>query len=376
MPSAPRAPGSPPPAAAEKEASAVPASAESRTGGSSASRPRLASLQVGRGVAALLVLLYHAHGHLELNGVHPPLGSWLRFGHVGVDYFFVLSGFVMLHAHRTDLGRPGATRGYAVKRAVRLLPMYWLALGVCLALRAVSSGTPFPTIREIALDLVLIPNGAETPIVGVAWSLHLEVFFYALFGLVLWRPSLGRLLMAAWFGVSLLRGLGLVDLEAGPAVHRWLSGYPLQFGMGLLVAWLAPVGGAARGPLALGTLALVGGIVAELTGNLDSIGFPAQLLYGGGSALLLLGLLRREAAAPIHASGPLRLLGDASYSIYLFHLAGIGIADKLLQVIGIDDDLHPDGRFAFVVAGGLALGTALGTWIEPRLTRAVRARLR
>jgi exopolysaccharide production protein ExoZ len=146
--------------------------------------------------------------------------------------------------------------------------------------------------------------------------------------------------------------------------------------MGLLVAWLAPVGGAARGPLALGTLALVGGIVAELTGNLDGIGFPAQLLYGGGSALLLLGLLRREAAAPIHASGPLRLLGDASYSIYLFHLAGIGIADKLLQVIGIDDYLHPDARFAFVVAGGLALGTALGTWIEPRLTRAVRARLR
>ncbi len=342
---------------------------------SAAPRPRLASLQVGRGVAALLVLLYHAHGHLELNGVHPPLGSWFRFGHVGVDYFFVLSGLVMLHAHRAELGRPGATRGYVVKRAVRLLPMYWLALGVCLALRAVSSGSPFPEVREIALDLMLVPNGAETPIVGVAWSLHLEVFFYALFGLVLWRPTIGRLALAAWFAVSLLRGLGLLELEAGPAVHRWLSGYPLQFGLGLLVATLSPSGGDPRAPLGLGTLALVGGIAAELAGHLDGIGFSAQLLYGAGSALLLLGLLRREARDPIEASGPLKVLGDASYSVYLFHLAGLGITDKVLEVTGLQAGLPGDLRFALIAAGGVALGTALGTTIEPRLTRAARARL-
>lgn len=363
MSSASRAPGSSS-AAAPRDGAASPAPT---------SRPRLASLQVGRGVAALLVLLYHAHGHLELNGVHPALGSWFRFGHVGVDYFFVLSGFVMLHAHRAELGRPGATRGYLLKRAVRLLPMYWLALGVCLALRAVSSGTPFPTGREIALDLVLVPNGAETPIVGVAWSLHLEVFFYALFGLVLWRPALGRLALAAWFAVSLFRGLGLIELEAGPAVHRWLSGYPLQFGLGLLVAGLAPAGGSPRGPLTLGALALLGGIAAELAGHLDGIGFPAQLLYGAGSALLLLGLLRREAQAPIEARGPLKVLGDASYSVYLFHLAGLGITDKVLEVTGLQASLAGDLRFALISAGGIALGTALGVTVEPWLTRRARA---
>lgn len=337
-------------------------------------RPRFASLQAGRGLAALLVVLYHANGHLELNQVTSTVGSWFRFGHVGVDYFFVLSGIVMLLAHRGDIGRTGVTGRYATKRAVRLLPMYWVALGLCLALRMVARNTPKPDIGDVLLDAVLVPTGASEPIVGVAWSLQLEVFFYAVFGLLLWRPRIGALALVAWLAASALKSMGLLDLGGDPRIARWFSGYTVQFGFGLAAAHLAVREGAARSALVLGALVLSTGVAAELRGSLDGVSFLAQLVYGAGSGLLLLGLLRLESQRPLPVGRLLHGLGDASYSLYLFHLPGIGITDKVLEVTGVQASLPGDLRFALIAAGGIALGTALGTTIEPRLTRAARNR--
>jgi exopolysaccharide production protein ExoZ len=70
-------------------------------------RARLEGVEAARGVAALLVVLYHAALHVE-GDVPGSAVLWglPHFGHAGVDFFFVLSGFIISFVHRRDLGRP------------------------------------------------------------------------------------------------------------------------------------------------------------------------------------------------------------------------------------------------------------------------------
>ena len=95
-------------------------------------RERLDGVQAARGAAALLVVLYHCGRMLSLPQYvgRIPLGNVFEFGHAGVDFFFVLSGFIIMHVHRGDLGRPGRFGRYAWRRATRIVPMYWVVTAI------------------------------------------------------------------------------------------------------------------------------------------------------------------------------------------------------------------------------------------------------
>lgn len=90
--------------------------------------PKLNSLQAYRGIAAVLVLLLHASkvGYLKFN--YAFLGYKFAFGYSGVDFFFVLSGFIIMQMHHQDLGQPARWRAYAIKRIIRVFPIYWLVM--------------------------------------------------------------------------------------------------------------------------------------------------------------------------------------------------------------------------------------------------------
>ena len=121
----------------------IPASAEVQAQAAAARpapRPRLDSLQVFRGVAALLVVLHHAGTFSVGHFGAPFLGNALDWGASGVDFFFVLSGFIIYFIHRPDLGRPERLRGFALKRLVRVYPIYWVACGVVIPLYFLSPG--------------------------------------------------------------------------------------------------------------------------------------------------------------------------------------------------------------------------------------------
>jgi len=88
----------------------------------------LKSLQMARGIAALAVTLFHTSGMFAdpRYGFERPFWWLTERGDLGVDFFFVLSGFIIMLAHRADVGRPREVGNYAFKRAVRIYPMYWL----------------------------------------------------------------------------------------------------------------------------------------------------------------------------------------------------------------------------------------------------------
>src|SRR5271157_3540625 len=145
---------------------------------------RLSSIQAGRAFAAILVVLYHNNTELfsvKKYWANTPIFPIFNFGHAGVEYFFVISGFIIFTVHHGDIGRASTAGAYVYKRIVRIYPVYWVVL-----FAVVIASFIFPYSRSIELstfvssffliatdttDLAGMPN----TIVLVAWTLYHEV---------------------------------------------------------------------------------------------------------------------------------------------------------------------------------------------------------
>lgn len=289
------------------------------------SESKIQGLHYLRGIAATMVVCFHAAELQRLHGmdVHWPSYVLAR----GVDVFFVISGYLMVHVTRHG-ARP---LDFFRNRLLRVGPLYWvLTLCFGLAILARPSLSEKPVDMWVLLKSLLFlpsPLGAatiQTTIISVGWTLVYEMFFYAL------------------FAISLALGVGVRALVAFlvllVAVHPWAQGfyaslytYPilLEFAAGMLIAraprmparWAAPV-------FVVGVVALLGG---SLTDGLPLALRPAT--FGTGAALMVLAAL----SLPLPGIGVLNALGDASYSIYLTHLyfmkyVGLKIASSQMMV--------------------------------------------
>lgn len=183
--------------------------------------PRLGSLELGRFIAAAFVVVTHL----------PPLPLALRglaLGPLAVQYFFVLSGFVMVTAHHGDPKTWTRPLNFWWRRACRIYPLYWLILLPMLFVdwRALPPG---------ALWHLLSLNPANDPdIIPPAWTLRYELAFYLMFGLCL-APVIGRYVLGFWV-------FSVLWLYLPPAIRwcTWLRGWHWMKG-GLVVKYLATV---------------------------------------------------------------------------------------------------------------------------------------
>ena len=201
-----------------------------------AGREVIHSLQVGRGVAAVAVVAHHAAVSTDaFVGTVP--AAWLRafdLGAYGVDFFFVLSGFIIMHAHLHEGGRPGAIGGYVFKRLTRIFPAYWPVGLAVLVLYAALPGLSASGGREFSvLSSVLLLPADRPPALSVAWTLVHELMFYGVF--MLWFVSR----RAFWGGVAVWTVAIALSYAAGGATG-WLR-YPLgllnvEFMLGVLAA--------------------------------------------------------------------------------------------------------------------------------------------
>lgn len=343
-------------------------------------RETLRGLQALRGVACLLVVFYHLHQNEAKFGIGMPyLGPFRWFGYAGVDLFFVISGFVIAHAHRGRLGQPRLVPGYLARRAWRVYPAYWCAWLIGLAVTALVYGHDVSGLDWAASLpgwLTLLPIAGTPPnlFVPQAWTLTYELLFYAAFAGFFVAPRAAGVLFALW-GVAVCARLAAGYQPTHPAADVATSGFVLEFLAGLALAfrptrlpgWVLAV--------ALGWAA-VAGVLLNTPGNSDALGADARLrvLAFGPAAAAAVGVaVTRERAGRLHPPAWLLRVGDASYSIYLAHMpAGYAL---MLWTIGWPHSRAPHAAWCLaMLAGMLGGGFLLHYAVERPLLRLTRRR--
>ncbi len=284
------------------------------------------SVQALRGIAAILVVIFHAGLRFD------PTEQTFRVGNAGVDIFFVISGFVMT---TVTAGLPADPRGFLRKRCIRLVPLYWLATLAMITAWAIMPGAfprMQPTAAHVLLSLAFVPHrspdsGLIQPILGQGWTLNFEIFFYILFAAALLLPARRRL-PAIMATLGILPLLGYVARIPAIAPTDLLNPLLIEFLAGIALARFVAIGvrapvGACWAFVALGVAMLV---VAAPPADDD---LSRLLQYGVPASLIVGGAIGAECAGSVQVGGWLRLLGDASYSIYLSHTFVVSMLGKL-----------------------------------------------
>lgn len=361
-----------------------------------APRGQIASVQVLRALAALTVVFGHAQhdalvtaGRVGLAFARNHLLPW----GAGVDLFFVISGFIMVHASAGLFGRPGAARTFLRRRLIRIVPLYWLLASAYLVLSQSFGGAgeraPLAPAGILASYLFwpldLFGDGHPRPFYTLGWTLNYEMAFYALFAAFIALPR-----HAAILGVAVMLGLGVIagamlDPAATP-LWFWSRPIVLEFVAGMGIAMLHQGGfrlarPAALALIALAFLALILDPMGAATKPMDWI-TPNDWLrlaaWGLPMAALMAGIvLRRDAtpALPGHAISRFWIgLGDASYALYLAHPFALVALRKLWLAAGLHATLGLWPLVALMIAGSIALAFAVHRLIEMPIATMLRPR--
>lgn len=302
-------------------------------------------LQVGRGFAAVAVVAYHAAAYTATfsGGIPPELDFFTSRGFLGVDFFFVLSGFI-IHYVNERTGSPWLFE-YLRSRFLRVfVPYLPVGIGIALAYTMLPFLSAGDREWQWLPTLTLLPG--STALV-VAWTLQYEVVFYAVYAL---SKSVGHPLLgvASWTGLA----LGYNALVGNPGVMSpFLGTLTIEFLFGMLAVEMVK----ARCRTVLGaSVAFCGYIAFDQT----------RELFGLAMALALVAIVRQELEHAVKVPKSLTYLGGASYSIYLVHNPICALTVRIFY--GWIPALI--ASFAF----GLAAGIAYHLMVERPLLRQFR----
>jgi peptidoglycan/LPS O-acetylase OafA/YrhL len=340
---------------------------------------RLTALDGLRGVAILLVMGFHYFYHLEsfyYKSTLYPYGETFsnvvifKYGYMGVELFFIISGFVIA----MTLESSKSLLDFAIRRFVRIWPALIVSAVITFFLLNWSDA-PFAFTRRqfwpnFLPSLTLIPTSLWSGlfpkvdfVTGVYWSLVVEIRFYMIALILYWlfaRQNLARNLVIFTVLIYVVRAL----------LRRWLPGYNGVYDGFFIpdyMPWFAA--GAVfyevyKERLAKGTafvlLAVAYAMIARISLNYAPIG--RDPVVAGSFALLFLILFwflsTKPASMRILEVRPLVWIGECSYSIYLYHYAvgmilisqiskTIGLGSQLLLVVGVYLLIFAVGRFSY-----------------------------
>lgn len=337
---------------------------------------QIASIQILRGVAALAVIIAHTYGII---GVKNGIASYPTFarGAAGVDLFFVISGFVMVISSEGLAGTPSGPARFIVSRLSRLVPLYWtvtsIMLGYFLFVRpgglSAANYDWASVVASYAFVAHPMVNGVYMPLVGVGWTLNYEMFFYLIFAVGLFAPRrIGAVGVAALLVVVGLFGRqwplpGPLSYLADPMLIEFV------FGVGIALAFREGI--RLPAPVAYGVLVVA---AVFLTSDLASANdYPRYLIWGIPSALIVACLVSlKDDYSAARWKFP-RLLGDASYSLYLIHPLTMAALDQLAGRLFLPG--HPFLFGPLLVLASVAMGLLSYRFFERPLVGWVRLTL-
>lgn len=344
---------------------------------STPTKQHYASMDFLRGVAALGVVVYHFAGRLDLGALFPR-------GYLAVDFFFVLSGFVIANAYgrRLETGQLSITAFYAT-RLIRLMPM--VVIGTLIAFcfefarPNVDNHTQhiIDTFVALAAGILLIPTLHETtlektvfPLNGVIWSLFFEIAANAVY------PAYsGRSHALAKIAATLVLSGGALVAGAVAFHHLDLGNLPIHFWYGFpRVMWSFCAGlliyqirdKAPGTPFYLPVVALLAVLFVPRSASLDAV-TDTLLVFLVIPAVVFLSIRTTAGPALTRAS---TWSGELSFPLYAIHYPFV----RVLSVVGNKLQLSAGGRVAFTAAATLML-TVLAAIILRWADEPIRRRL-
>lgn len=341
---------------------------------------RVQSLEALRAIAALLVVMYHLQDIFTTRFGRVPFGGIFGAGDHGVDLFFVLSGFIIMITHAEDIGVPGRSLQYLYKRICRIFPGVWIMTAFAAIAYISHFGGAAKAAKldpwNIAASFALLPQNGP-PLVNVTWTLTYEVFFYALFALIIIRPRLGLFLLLMWQCSIAIGAIGLLRFNHW-AVAYYFRPICLEFGIGILCAWLVSnpgvrqrIGWWSQSILLVAGIGIFGaGMHFDASIRLDGFEFVRVLVFGLGAGCVIFALALREYHVSIRVPSVLLWLGEASYAIYLVHYSVLTLAAVALLRLSVVPITN------LVLLGCVGLGVGAGCAFHLCFDRPIQAALR
>lgn len=343
-------------------------------------RSELVSIQLLRALAAILVLLAHLQIKERQYGDATNL-VWqnFHFGSIGVDIFFVLSGFIIYYVAGASARSPAVAWQFMKHRFIRVLPLYWALSLVALLVflvrpEMVNKSSDKPT--AILESFLLIPTDYKL-LIQNGWTLSYEFLFYGVFCMLLllttqsWRAF-------ALIGLAVLSvSLGLIFPSASVMVAFLTDDLLLEFAFGVLIgfmlrrnthlrhfAWpLAPI-------LWVTTLAAC---IAVIGGHANWTGLRG-IDYGVPAALVVFTALSFE--RELESLRPLKILGDSSYSLYLSHVLTLPAAGMAWKYFQLNKLVGNEWLLIYLFTSSVSFGIILYFYFENPLTNYLRTRLK
>lgn len=338
------------------------------------------SIQVLRALAAFMVAIHHVQPDAAMLAARAGLSfsrSDLLPWMAGVDIFFVVSGFIMVHASLDLFGRAGAWREFLKRRLARIVPLYWamttlfLLVGLVVP-AALNSGAP--NLTQILGSLLFWPvvstQGLVQPVYSLGWTLNYEMLFYVLFAAGLALPMRWTLPAVAAVLALLVAVEGLMGPLAQP-FSFWAQPIVLEFAAGMGIAVLRQQGFRLHGAMRV-VVAAAGVAVLLVAAHLPGTDGPWSSVLWRGSAAVLLMLAAgcgREGIVPVRPVKALAAVGDASYALYLVHPFVIRGMREVALRIGL---LAPIPYIGLALTGSVLAALLLYRYFEKPATRLAR----
>ncbi len=277
------------------------------------------TLQVYRGIAALCVVVHHTYASFaHFNRLDFPVMEFAaKIGKFGVDFFFVLSGFIITYTTYKYRGSRTYLKRYFSARILKIyIPYLPISIGLLLLYHFIPSFSESNRSVSLLTSLTLLPDG--NPALSVAWTLVFEMFFYIVYSLNFLSVKFWHIFLLSWIvGIVAFNAL---HLHTGiPLLKNFFNLYNLEFIFGVCIAYIIKKN---LKPSFLIVFSLSFGLLAVFMFmkyfNISLFPFSQNLIFAASAGLfVILGVYYWN--RPLKSSGVWMLLGNSSYSLYLLH---------------------------------------------------------
>lgn len=328
----------------------------------------LYSIQTLRAIAAWIVVAHHyvqAHGFSQKT---PYLAFLSNYGAIGVDIFFIISGFVVYNSAQKNTVSP---LNFAIHRAARIIPIYWLCTFIT-ALLFIFWPKFIPSIEVdssfFIRSLLFIPSPHPSgfgiyPLVTVGWTLNFEVIFYLILFFALFFGK-NRLIFTVFIGIFILNSILAKHI---PAFQHYASSIIYEFCMGILIAAFYEKNEYKNVNLITSIILLsigiyllyrAGGVSHDPIKN----GIPCSLIF--------ISAISQERYFSNFKY--FNHLGNWSYSTYLFHSLIILICIKFTNKFSFNEKI----TIILIIAFTLAVSYLSFRYIEKPISENIKAKFR